>query len=184
MTGTMRARQWHSALSEGVFRRDRRGGRNMTARARITERHFDSLRDNAMNTSPIPKPHFMFGRMRICIDSGRVHRDAEYIRRKPTVKQYVSISMPDSVRQRLIADATAVYEPVLHVGLTAIEGGQPEPPRQRDALRFMLEEDGLLGKTVATDFGNTLQPRFGRRSRGELQYRTSVVRHRERNVRA
>ena len=132
-------RQRHRPLVEdGIARHgDRRDV--VATRPRILERDFHGLRDDPVHAATVPKAHLVLRRMRIRIDTCRVHRQIQHIGRIAAMKQHVPVGMADGMRQRLVRDAAAVHEPVLQIRLTAVERWQTRssptercpPPRAR-----------------------------------------------------
>ncbi len=137
-----------------------------------------------MDTAAIAKPNFVFRRVCIGVNPGRVHRQIEHVGRESTMKQHIAIRMTYRMCKRLVINTATVDEPVLHIWLAAIKRWQTDPAVQRNALYLPLKENTLLGERTAADLGDALTLVFdGFRGRC-LQYRALVVGQRKTDFRS
>ena len=124
-----------------------------------------------MQTAAVTKADLVFGRMRIGIDRSRVERQVQNIGRKNGREtRHRDTHASPHVRQRAITDTSAINEPVLHIGLAAIERGQAHPTGDGHALSFALNVDSVFGERISTNSGNSLPTFILGRCRLQLQY--------------
>ncbi len=119
---------------------------DLICRAHFSQQAVQIPEDKIVYAAAIAKTYFVLGRVYVDIDNGRVQLQIQHKRRVAAVKQHIAIGLLDGVYHQSIADHAAVNEKMLHIGLTAGEGGQRHPAPKRQARGLRIYTQGIFQK--------------------------------------
>src|SRR5210317_1546424 len=99
-----------------------------------------------MNFSTISKSHFVFSRVHVHVDQGRINLKIEHKGRMTTMVQHVTIGLLNGVGDQLIANDSTIDEKVLKIRLRTRKGRQAHPAAQTKATAFRVNVHDLINK--------------------------------------
>ncbi len=128
---------------------DRRGHRTgqLIFRTHIAQRTVQRAIQEIVDHAPVTETHFVFGRVDVDVYRCGIDLEKQREGRVPAIEQHVAISLTNRMGYQFVAHCSAVYEEILQVRLTAVEGRQTDPAPQVQAVAFDLDRQRLLKET-------------------------------------